>query len=425
MQTHNRGLIIKPIEIGDNWVFGSSLSIGSLKGEQLLQLDGQWHSYLPPGERQFNAKIDTQACVSFSFNNAVEILKRRVFERTENYSDRYLAVASGTTPIGNDPHRVGETLRQKGVPYEAEYPFTDELDTWEKVYTPILPHITTSALRFPAEFAFYHEYVAATPAQMMLALRYSPLPAAVFAWAQDEEGYYYMPQGTMQNHYVVVVGYEKGKFWWVFDSYDVLDPGNFLKKVRWDMPFVMVKRIALTRQIVVESAWQRFLAWFARILPETTAMTREALKEPVIPLEPTPEPEPIQPLQTDKAVLLDDFCDAIKKHEGWFLGSRIQRNNNPGNCRFSSEGYLTKYGNVKRDTQNFAIFPSYELGWLYLQNLILHKAKQHPNWTISTFFADEDEGYAPVSDGNNSLRYADVVRTRMGVDPLWTLRNLL
>lgn len=119
---------------------------------------------------------------------------------------------------------------------------------------------------------------------------------------------------------------------------------------------------------------------------------------------------------------LDSLCNAIKVYEGWFEGSRSFRNNNPGNCKFSPVGYLPKYGEVKRDKDNFAIFSSYEIGWEYLQNLVKEKCKKHPDWNLVSFFKE----YAPDNDGNNSTNYASWVAKRMGVSPFtFKLRELL
>lgn len=263
----NYGLQIVPIVMGDNWVFGSELSIGNLKGQEVLQLDGQWTPYLPPGEEQYNFTYETNSCVSFALTNANEILNSRLYGRKDNYSDRFLAVASETTPTGNDPHKVCETLRLKGVCNEDEYPFTPDLTSREKYFTPIPQNIFGRALRFFAEFDFNHEYVNSSSATLKEALKYSPLPAAVYAWVRDENGLYYMPAGRIQNHYVVIVGYVEGKYWIIYDSYDVEEKGQFIKHVRWDTPFIMVKRIARSRRVVNETPWQQFLKFLKLSFP--------------------------------------------------------------------------------------------------------------------------------------------------------------
>lgn len=132
-----------------------------------------------------------------------------------------------------------------------------------------------------------------------------------------------------------------------------------------------------------------------------------------------PAEQPVnQPPPTN---LVNAMCLAIQKHEGWYIGSRSQRNNNPGNCRHSFVGYLPIYEPVGRDDQNFAIFKDYQTGFLYLRNLIRAKASKNPGYTLYQFFSE----YAPDSDGNNSRQYAEIVAKALNVAPTWKIRGLL
>lgn len=107
---------------------------------------------------------------------------------------------------------------------------------------------------------------------------------------------------------------------------------------------------------------------------------------------------------------LEAFCSAIRDFEGR-PGDVNYRNNNPGNCRCSKVGYLAKYGHVRCSTSEFAIFPTYELGWEYLQAKVLHTSELHPNWTILDFF----NNYAPTGDKNHPNIYAAFVAAHCGV----------
>lgn len=144
---------------------------------------------------------------------------------------------------------------------------------------------------------------------------------------------------------------------------------------------------------------------------------------PVMPT-PTPTPQPEPPAKPQ--AMLKTFCLAIRDHEGspprpgHPQGDANYRNNNPGNFRRSPVGYAAKYGNVRTSPNGFAIFPTYELGWLYLTESIKQRAKKHPSWTIYDFFAN----YAPTSDGNDPKHYAEVVAKRCGVVPQTTLAKL-
>lgn len=150
-------------------------------------------------------------------------------------------------------------------------------------------------------------------------------------------------------------------------------------------------------------------------MPSTDNITEIPLTNgPVAPDLPATAPQTPQAAPS----LLDKFCTAIRDYEG-APGDLNYRNNNPGNCRCSSVGYLPKYGNVKC-VNNFAVFETYELGWEYLQALVKQRATEHTQWSILDFF----ENYSPSADGNNPTLYAMFVAKRLGVQITYTLSEL-
>lgn len=151
-------------------------------------------------------------------------------------------------------------------------------------------------------------------------------------------------------------------------------------------------------------------------LPDTQSDTQSPPYEPVMSTS-TPT-EANKPGSEPPRDMLVTFCTAIRDFEGGPTNINYKQNN-PGNCRCSPIGYLPKYGNV-RCVNNFAFFPTYELGWQYLQNLVHHRAELHPQWTIIDFF----ENYAPTGDNNNPQNYAIFVAKRCGVIPTTTLQKL-
>lgn len=159
------------------------------------------------------------------------------------------------------------------------------------------------------------------------------------------------------------------------------------------------------------------LTRLADALKQLSALLPQLFPEPAYDKDPRELPMN----QPDKKDNLHKFCLAIKTHEGWFPGSRSQRNNNPGNARYSSVGYLPIYGKVGRDKDNFAIFKDYATGWLYLNNLVKEKIKKNPSWNFYQFFSN----YAPDSDGNNSKNYAEIVANKVGVSPHTILSTIL
>lgn len=141
-----------------------------------------------------------------------------------------------------------------------------------------------------------------------------------------------------------------------------------------------------------------------------------------VPLEKLPELIKDKTFVPEKPDYLTILCRSIETYEGFYPGSRSFRNNSPGNVRYSSVGYLPIYGMVLKDKDNFAIFQNYQTGWLYLKNLIIHKARLHPEWSLVSLMKE----YAPESDGNSPQNYATYLGKRLGVNPYtWTLNNLL
>lgn len=275
----NYGFIPEPIVANKDWVFGSSLSAGG----EVLRPDGQWTELLPQGEKQFNYGFEPSACVSFGTLNAVEILIRHHYADIENFSDRFLAKMSGTTPQGNGPQTVGETLRKQGVPYEIQWPITPDLTTWDKFYSDIPKSVQILAQQFPAEYSFTHEFVNTSPAQLKEALKYSPLGIAVSAWQKNGDVYV---STFPNNHWCVLVGYKDGEHWIVYDSYD--ENGDFVKHLAWDFDFSMAKRYAVNVQVQKKSqGWINFLVQLV-----LSAFGIDAPKDTGETPQPEPPPQP-------------------------------------------------------------------------------------------------------------------------------------
>lgn len=117
---------------------------------------------------------------------------------------------------------------------------------------------------------------------------------------------------------------------------------------------------------------------------------------------------------------ISKFAEAIKTHEGFYPGSRSFRNNNPGNLKYAAQAKATG-----RDAAGFAIFASYVDGWEALRNQIMlcinGKSRIYfPTMTITQFF----QSYAPSSDNNNPLQYAQAVAAEVGITVDSTMGSL-
>ena len=115
---------------------------------------------------------------------------------------------------------------------------------------------------------------------------------------------------------------------------------------------------------------------------------------------------------------LSEFASAIKAHEGWFVGSRSYRNNNPGNLRWS------KYQAGIRD--GYAYFLTYQQGWDALIFDIRAKCTGNtktelgPDSTILEFC----EVWAPSFDGNRPRQYAEFIASRLNLSIYSTLKEI-
>lgn len=206
--------------------------------KQILQEDGQWKSYLPVSELQSENGLETMSCVSQSLLNCVEILLKRKYAEDKNYSDRFLATISGTTPNGNYMSKVIEALRKQGV--VDEHVWGRDYSSWATYFRTIPKDILAKALLFLKEYDVKYERVLDNKDLLMEALKYSPVWTTGFAWAKKGNLYY---SKSSSNHAFVIVGYVKGSHWLAFDTYD-----PFLKTLDWNFTFENSKVILVNKK---------------------------------------------------------------------------------------------------------------------------------------------------------------------------------
>lgn len=254
---HGHGLILQAPKPED-FIFGDGLL-----GDAPIMPDGQWSGWIPLQDELQNLNgIEPYACVSFGTLNCIETLIRQEFGATENYSDRFLATATGTAAKkGNSPQTIAQFLKNKGVVEEKDYPFDGTIDSFEKFYAPLAQRLYMLALDFPLEYDFGYSYVPSNPESLMGALTYSPVGFSVTAWYQDADGLYYRPAGLTDAHWVCCYGYVKNEYWKIYDSYDQTH-----KKVRWNSLPMQAMRYTLHKNIKVESLWDTWVKWFRNYL---------------------------------------------------------------------------------------------------------------------------------------------------------------
>lgn len=394
----NYGFVQPKIE-ADQYIFGAS----PLSGIVDLLPSGDWRPYLPKYEPQLlPSGEDESGCTVWGGQNQLEILLKFLYGVEHNFDEQYNYNIIGIEPPGADPQLYYESQRKQFLT-EGAFPPAQTLEEFKKP-RPMTQNYLDEGKKFPYnvghEWLFTNNPTKEVRLNMLkTGLRKCPVAISVTAWMQDRNGLY-IDNSLSNTHWCVCVAIE-GDSPIVFDSYD-----QSIKKLHPDHNIQVAKLIYVSEKLPEQpSLIQRILTLVGQALGLIQKQVNEL-------------PKPInQPVNVYKEVKeeamknkLDEFCLAIRDYEGK-PGDLNYKNNNPGNAKFSTSGYRPIYGTVKKDKRGFAIFESYEKGWLYLQNLVKSKIGSHPEWTVIDFF----ENYAPSSDNNNPYKYASYVATRVGI----------
>ena len=146
---------------------------------------GNWDSDLPAEERQSNDNGDSMACVTFSELNGVETQEFHLNVTGEHpeYSDRWIAKMSGTTPQGNYLYKVADAIRKFGLVKEASYPKPSAPWTWEQYHSeisePLLSQLKAEGQEWLKKWDVKYESVAVDKASLMRHLKMAPLTVVI------------------------------------------------------------------------------------------------------------------------------------------------------------------------------------------------------------------------------------------------------
>lgn len=144
---------------------------------EVVNPSGFWKKSLPSEECQKVTNGDSAACVTFSATNHLEttldyfrdnyfIPSEYMSELSEyidangkwNFSDRFTAVMSGTTPKGNSQQRVWDSIRKDGLLPEKDLPNIN-LSLSQYYDTPIPQYLKDKAKRILNYLNFGYEWV--------------------------------------------------------------------------------------------------------------------------------------------------------------------------------------------------------------------------------------------------------------------------
>lgn len=246
---------IKPEIRPEDYVFGGVTKLSAVE----LRPNGQWDDFLPEKELQERNGLETSNCTVFGSINILETLHRCLFNKEENWSERFIGVLADTTPAGNSVTKVMDTIRKQGMIPEKLLPFSDDIDEWDKYYAPkpMTEQFILIAKNWLTFYSVGYEWVFTTNSRNKIsklkdALRFSPIGVSVLAWyGPNEKGLYYKPESG-SNHWCMIYGYvEEGpiKFWKCYDHYD-----NTIKKLEWNFDFDFAMRCVLQKKTITEPA---------------------------------------------------------------------------------------------------------------------------------------------------------------------------
>lgn len=211
---------------------------------QVLRKDGDWTKDLASPEYQSRDGLETCNCTGFGLAKKIREYMKESFGIDFNPSERWIGIVAHTRPPGNDPQAVYEAVREYGLISEEMLPFSDDIKTVDDYYSfkgSDEDACWRLANEWKNKYNFLHEWVfdptvQLTPEErirnMNVALKYSPLGVAVYAWITDERGVY-VKLGP-ENHWTNI--YKIDDFLNIFDSYD-----PYFKKA--DQVIIYCKRI--------------------------------------------------------------------------------------------------------------------------------------------------------------------------------------
>ncbi len=162
--------------------------------------------------------------------------------------------------------------------------------------------------------------------------------------------------------------------------------------------------------------------------------------------------KPVENAPKVRADMVHQFCMAIQLYEGWIIpggkdaagmvypnGSPAYRNKNPGNLRCINASRAGWNILAVGCNNNFCVFPTYEIGFQAMVNVVLSAAQGHS--LLYNAHARNDYGLAdasemnlvqyftvrdPASDGNIPHDFANFVAKQLDVDSeAFHLKDLL
>lgn len=396
---------IAPIITEDNHVFGSSgipLNI--------IKVDGDWTKYIPTFESQLETTFDSDGCTVYGTLNAIETLEKYLYLTLPNYSDRYTYNSVGITPPGSDPHLVATNIRGSGLVEEGDLSSVTNSLAEFMTPRPMTIDLQVKGQKWLTKKMLGHKWLWTSQpdkttriALITEALTKGTVAISVDAWFKNGQGLYYSPVGMQNGHWVHVYKIDETGIY-VFDSYNDVQSNTNLKKLTLDHDIQFAKVYFLT----IPTQQQNWLVQLITSFLELVGLKQKQLEIAAKPVVADHYEEVKEAIKRD---LLTEFCTAIRDYEGK-PGDLNYKNNNPGNLRAKSGGFLK--------------FKTYQEGFNALKDYVTRAATgkhlaYRPDFTILQFF----KVYSPSSDNNNPQKYAEWVCDRLKILITTKIKDLI
>ena len=234
-------------QLGSEYVFGAS------SPEPLINVPVSLREkYLPAGELQRGSRTDTMDCATRGPLNKLETdfnyaIKNKIFSDalvswlvekgyvdpitfTVSFSDRFIAILSGTTREGNSMKAPIHAIHQYGLIPKKLLPFVPDM-SWDEYYdaSKITQEMRDLGAIFAQKFVINYEKV--YPENRKDLNEKEMLVDALHAWTRPDSKGIYPRTEEGQNHVILTIHPE----YFVFDNYlDRGVDGDFIKQIAPD-----------------------------------------------------------------------------------------------------------------------------------------------------------------------------------------------
>lgn len=194
-----------------------------------------WSSFLPTYEFQVGTYVATQACVTFSALNAIEIQLKQQTGKEFNFSDRFTAKMAGTTLKGAQMTDVLYSITHDGWLLEEDWPFDRSNEgkiDWDEYYKEIPQELKDKAKKNleDADWEVKYEWVNMGQCNPSLISIKHELQQAPLQRASS------FGSGLCATEHATVLYKIDDEFIYIFDSYD----GGIVKNpLDYPMPWLM------------------------------------------------------------------------------------------------------------------------------------------------------------------------------------------